>query len=157
MLKLKILSAIKFIRSKKKRADIESMCDQFMKTNSSNIEISSSDEVLSNFIDHNLVSNKKASAGLYSFRVLTEESVDDQIYFSISDTDKNSSEQLRDDSQGIPDSSQINAVPPINTSILDISTEFVTENLCGSKSEENNLTPLLNADTPLFSENSNIP
>ena len=157
MLKLKILSAIKFIRSKKKRADIESMCDQLMKTNSSNIEISSIDEVLSNFIDLNLVSNKKASAGLYSFRVLTEESLDDQIYFSISDTDKNSSEQLRDDSQGIPDSSQINAVPPINTSILDISTEFVTENLCGSKSKENNLIPLLNTDTPLFSENSTIP
>ena len=49
---------------------------------------------------------------------------------------KNSSEQLTDDSQGIPDSSQINAVPPINTSILDISTEFVTENVCGSKSEK---------------------
>ena len=89
--------------------------------------------------------------------MLTEESLDDQIYFSISDTDKNSSEQLRDDSQGIPDSSQINAVPPINTSILDISTEFVTENLCGSKSKENNLIPLLNTDTPLFSENSTIP
>ena len=67
MLKLKILSAIKFIRSKKKSADIESICDQLMKTNSSNLEISSVDEVLSKFIDHNLVSNKKTSAGLYSF------------------------------------------------------------------------------------------
>ena len=67
MLKLKILSAIKFIRSKKKLADIESICDQLMKTNSSNLEISSVDEVLSKFIDHNLVSNKKTSAGLYSF------------------------------------------------------------------------------------------
>ena len=100
-----------------------------MKTNSSNSEISSIDEDLSKLIDHNLVSNKKTSAGLDSFRVLTEEPVDDQIYFSISDTDKNSSEQLTDDS------SQINAVPPINTSILDISTEFVTENLCDSKSK----------------------
>ena len=51
------------------------------------------------------------------------------------DTDKNSTEQLTDDSQGIPDSTEINAVPPINTSILDISTEFVTENLCDSKSK----------------------
>ena len=102
-----------------------------MKTNSSNLDIS--DEVLSKLIDHNLVSNKKTSAGLD--RVLTEEPVDDQIYFSISDTGKNSSEQLTDDSQGIPDSSQINAVPPINTSILDMSTKFVAENLCGGKSK----------------------
>ena len=62
-----------------------------------------------------------------------------------------------DDLQGIPDSSQINVVPPINTSILDISTKFVTENLCGSKSKENNLIPPLNTDTPQFSENSTIP
>ena len=58
MLKLKILSAIKFIRSKEKRADIESIYDQLMKTNSSNLEISI-DGVLSKLIDHNLVSNKK--------------------------------------------------------------------------------------------------
>ena len=125
MLKLKILSTIKFIRSKKKLADIESICDQLMKTNSSNLEISSIDEVLSKLIAHNLVSNKKTSAGLDSFRVLTEERVDDEIYSNISDTDK----KLTDDSQGIPGSSQINAVPPVNTSILDIPTEFVTEDL----------------------------
>ena len=64
-----------------------------------------------------------------------------------------STEQLTYDSQGIPDTSQINNVPPKNTSILDISAEFVTENLCGSKSKE---SPL-NTDTPLFSENSIIP
>ena len=104
-----------------------------------------------------MVSNKKTSAGLDSFRMLIEEPVDDQIYFSILDRDKKSSEQLSDDSQGIPDSCQINVVPPINTSILDISTEFVTENLCGSKSKENNLIPPLNTDTPQFSENSTIP
>ena len=89
--------------------------------------------------------------------MLTEEPVDDQIYFSISDRDKNSSEQLTDDSQGIPDSSQINAVPPINISILNISTEFVPENLCGSKCNENNLISPLKTDTPQFCENSTIP
>ena len=73
------------------------------------------------------------------------------------DTDKISTEQVTHDSQGIPDSSQINAIPPINTSILDISTELVTENLCGSKSKENNLIHPLNIDTPQFSENSTIP
>ena len=124
-----------------------------MKTNSSNLEISS----IVKLIDQNLVLNKKTSAGLDSFRVITEESLDDQIYFSISDTDKNSSEQLTDDSQGVPNSSQINAVPLTNTSILDISIEFVTENLCGSKSKENNLIRPLNTDTPQFSENSTIP
>ena len=55
-----------------------------MKANSSNLEISSNDEVLSKLIDHSLVSNEKTSAGFDSFRVLTEEPVDDQIYFSIS-------------------------------------------------------------------------
>ena len=128
-----------------------------MKTKPSNLGISSIDEVLSKLIDHNLVSNKKTSAGLDSFRVLTKEPVDHQIYFSISDRDKNSPEQLTDGSQGIPDSSQVNAVPPINTSILGISTEFVTENLCGSKSKENNLIPPLKTDTSQFSENSTIP
>ena len=106
-----------------------------MKANLSNLEISSIDEVLLKLIDNNLVSNKKTSARLDSFRVLIEEPVDDQIYFSISDTDNNSSEQLTDDLHDIPYSSQINAVPPINTSILDISTEFVSENLCSSKSK----------------------
>ena len=139
MLKLKILSVIKLILSKKKHAGIESIYDQLMKTNLFNLEIPSVDEVLSKLIDHNLVSNKKTSAGLGSFRVLTEEPVDDQIYFSISDMDKNSLEQLTDDSEGILDSCQINAVPPINTSILDISTEFATETLCGSKSEDSSL------------------
>ena len=38
-----------------KLADIESICDQLMKTNSSNLEISSIDEVSSKLIDHNLV------------------------------------------------------------------------------------------------------
>ena len=71
-------------------------------------------------IDYNLVSNKQTSAGLDSFRVLTEELTDDQIYFSISDSDKNSLEQLMDNSQGIPNSSQVNEVPPINISILHI-------------------------------------
>ena len=49
-----------------------------MKMNSSNLEILI-DEVLSKLIDHNLVSNKKTSAGLDSFRVLTEEPADDEI------------------------------------------------------------------------------
>ena len=71
MLKLKILSAIEFIRSKRRRADIESIYDQLTKTNSFNLEISSIDEALSKLIDHNLVSKKKTSAGLDSFRVLT--------------------------------------------------------------------------------------
>ena len=118
--------------------------------------ISSIGEVLSKLIDYNLVSNKKTPAGLDSFRVLTEEPVDDQVYCSISDRDNNSSEQLTDDSQSIPNSSQVNAEPPINTSILDISSEFVNENLCGSISKENNLIPSLNTDTPQFSDNSTI-
>ena len=107
-----------------------------MKTNASNLEISSIAETLSKLIDYNLVSNKKTPAGLDSFRVLIEEPVDDQIYFSISARDKNLSEQRTDDLLGIPDPNQVNAVLSINTSILDIPTEIVTENLCGSISKK---------------------
>ena len=71
---------------------------------------------------------------------------DDQTYFSISESDKNTSEQLMGDSQGIPDSSQVSAVPPINTSFSNISTEFVTES-CGSMSKENILILPSNTDT----------
>ena len=63
---------MKFIWSKK-RADIDIKYDQLMKTKASNLEKSSIDEVLSKLIDYNLVSNKKASAGLDSFPVITEE------------------------------------------------------------------------------------
>ena len=62
MLQLKILSAIKFVRSKKKtREDIESIYDHLMKTNASNLGKSSTDEVLdyiNRFIGYDLVSNK---------------------------------------------------------------------------------------------------
>ena len=67
MLKLKIFSAIKFIRSKKiNRVVTESIYNQLMKKNASNLEISI-DKVLSKLIDYNLVSIKKTSAGLDSF------------------------------------------------------------------------------------------
>ena len=61
MLQLKILSAIKFIRSKKKLVKTESIYDHLMKTNASNLGKSSTDEVLdyiNRFIGYDLVSNK---------------------------------------------------------------------------------------------------
>ena len=63
-----------------------------MKTNSSNLEISSIDEDLSKLRDYNLVSKKRTSAGLDSLRILTQEPIVDPLYFSISDRDKNLSE-----------------------------------------------------------------
>ena len=86
-----------------------------------------------------------------------EEPGDDQTYFSISESDKNTSEQLMGDSQGTPDSSQVSAVPPINTSFSNISTEFVTESLCGSMSKENILMLQSNTDTSQLLDNSTIP
>ena len=80
--------------------------------NASNSEISWIDEVLSKLIDYNFVSNKKTSAGLDSLQVLMEEPIDDQIYFGISDSDKNSSEHLTDDSPGKLDSSQVTEYHP---------------------------------------------
>ena len=63
-----------------------------MKTNSSNLEISSIDEDLSKLRDYNLVLKKRTSAGLDSLRILTQEPIVDPLYFSISDRDKNLSE-----------------------------------------------------------------
>ena len=82
---------------------------------------------------------------------------DDQTYFSISESDKNTSEQLMGDSQGIPDSSQVSAVPPINASFSNISTEIVTESLCGSMSKENILMLPSNTDTSQLPDDSTIP
>ena len=139
-----ILSITKFIRFKNKNKQQkqqqkknnnnnkrtwihESIYNHLRKTNSFNLEISSIDEGLSKITDYNLVSKKKTSAGLDSIWMLTREPIDDPQYFSISDRDKNLSEQLIDDSQGIPETSQVNTVPPINTSILNILAEFITE------------------------------
>ena len=139
-----ILSITKFIRFKNKNKQQKqqqkknnnnnkrtwihkSIYNHLRKTNSFNLEISSIDEGLSKITDYNLVSKKKTSAGLDSIWMLTREPIDDPQYFSISDRDKNLSEQLIDDSQGIPETSQVNTVPPINTSILNILAEFITE------------------------------
>ena len=85
---------------------------------------------------------------------MTEKPADDKIYFSISDSDKNSSEQLTNYSQDIPDSSQIRAVPPINTSSSRISTAFVIESLRDSMNKQNTL--ILTINTSQLSDNSTI-
>ena len=69
------------------------------------LEKLSVEEVLSKFIHYNLVSNKKTSAGLDSFWRMTEEPIEDQIYFLIADSDKTLSEQLMDDPLGVLNSS----------------------------------------------------
>ena len=48
---------------------------------------------------------------------MTEEPGDDQINFSISNNDKNSSELLMHYTEGNPNSSQDSTLSPINTSI----------------------------------------
>ena len=84
------MSAIEIIRSKKQTCrHIECIYHQLMKANASNLKFFWIDEVLSKPVDYRLVSNKKTSAGLDPFRVLTRELVNNQIYFSISDSDKN--------------------------------------------------------------------
>ena len=98
--------------------------------NVSNLEKSSIDEVLSKSIDFNWVSSKKTFAGLDSFRVMTKEPVDDQIYF--------------------------NGWFTRFTSSFHMSTEFVTDVLCSSISKENNLILMLNTDIPQLSYNSTV-
>ena len=62
-----ILSAIKTIRNKKKRADKESIFDYFTKSLASNIEMELLEHVLTTLIENNLVVNKKTQPGLTHF------------------------------------------------------------------------------------------
>ena len=56
---------------------------------------------------------------------MTEEPGDDQINFSISNNDKNSSELLMHDTEGNPNSSQDSTLSPINTPIRTVSKDFL--------------------------------
>ena len=72
-----ILSAIKTIRNKKKRADKESIFDYFTKSLASNIEMELLEHVLTTLIVNNIVINKKTPTELNSFRI-ADDSLDRQ-------------------------------------------------------------------------------
>ena len=67
-----ILSAIKTIRNKKKRADKESIFDYFTKSLASNIEMELLEHVLTTLIENNIVINKKTPTELSSFRIAND-------------------------------------------------------------------------------------
>ena len=67
-----VLSAIKTIRNKKKRADKESIFDYLTKSLASNIEMELLEHVLTTLMENNLVINKKTPTGLSSFRVVND-------------------------------------------------------------------------------------
>ena len=62
-----VLSAMKTIRNKKKRADKESIFDYLTKSLASNIEMELLEHVLTTLIENNLVVNKKTQPGLTHF------------------------------------------------------------------------------------------
>ena len=86
-----VLSAIKTIRNKKKRADKESIFDCLTKSLASNIEIEVLEHLLTTLIENNLVINKKTPTGLSSFRI-TEYSLDSQN--EVNNQTENNQEEL---------------------------------------------------------------
>ena len=86
-----VLSAIKTIRNKKKRADKESIFDCLTKSLASNIEIEVLEHLLTRLIENNLVINKKTPTGLSSFRI-TEYSLDSQN--EVNNQTENNQEEL---------------------------------------------------------------
>ena len=92
-----VLSAIKTIRNKKKRADKESIFDCLTKSLASNIEIEVLEHLLTRLIENNLVINKKTPTGLSSFRI-TEYSLDSQN--EVNNQTENNQEELNLDFNG---------------------------------------------------------
>ena len=64
-----VLIAIKTIRSRKKRADKESIFDYLTKSLASNIEMELLEHVLTTLTKNNLMINKKTPTELSSFRI----------------------------------------------------------------------------------------
>ena len=77
LFKLAVLSVIKTIRNKKKRADKESIFDYFNKSLVSNIKMELLEHVLTTLNENHLVINKKTPTGLSSFRI-ADDSLDSQ-------------------------------------------------------------------------------
>ena len=86
-----VLSAIKTIRNKKKRADKESIFDYLTKSLASNIEMRLLEHLLTTLIENNLVINKKTPTGLSSF-CITEYSLDSQN--EVNNLTENNQEEL---------------------------------------------------------------
>ena len=72
LFKAKILNAIKFIRDRKKRADLEAIFDHLPKTEASNADKKLVENILSQLVNCKLIINKKTHTGLDSFRFTTE-------------------------------------------------------------------------------------
>ena len=86
-----VLIAIKTIRSRKKRADKESIFDYLTKSLASNIEMKLLEHLLTTLIENNLVINKKTPTGLSSF-CITEYSLDSQN--EVNNLTENNQEEL---------------------------------------------------------------
>ena len=69
--KPKILQAIKFIREKKKRPDLNSIYEHFSKSGASNISKNTMYSIISKLIKQKLLENKKSAYG-DSFRIKAE-------------------------------------------------------------------------------------
>ena len=72
LFKLKILNDIKFIRDRKKRADLEAIFDHRITMEASNADKALVENLLSKLINCKLIMSKKTRTSLDSFRLITE-------------------------------------------------------------------------------------
>ena len=71
LFKPKILNAIKFIRDRKKRADLKAISDHLTRTEASNVDKELLEKLLSQLVNCKLIINKKTHTGLDSFYLTT--------------------------------------------------------------------------------------
>ena len=68
----KIITAIKEIRNKKMRPDIDAIFDYISRSEASNIDIKTIDSFIQNILKKNVITNKKTPQGLDSFYILAQ-------------------------------------------------------------------------------------
>ena len=68
----KIITAIKEIRNKKKRPDIDAIFDYISRSEAPNIDIKTIDSFIQNFLKKNVIANKKTPQGHNSFYILAQ-------------------------------------------------------------------------------------
>ena len=88
----KILNAIKFIRDRKKCANLEAIFDHLTKTEASDTDKELVESLLSQVVNCKLIISKKAHTGLDSFRLTTEL----QSEFQTADNEESQTENQND-------------------------------------------------------------
>ena len=144
LFKPKILQAIKFIREKKKRPDLNSIYEYFSKSGASNISKDTIYSIISELIKQKVLENKKSAYG-DSFRIIAETDTKNSEQLTFCNINDNCDHQSNQDDSG---TSIINPQP------FTVDEQDVTP----PPSPTNEIAPEItsNVNTPLAQNKSNI-